>query len=238
MAVAHDAAAESHTGTTPSTSEASFTWNLTLASGARSVIVGTIVTNSNASTATSVTCGGVNLRQIAGASAQDTVGELGRVDIWHLDNPPTGTQAIVVNRTNNTNEMYAIAASQTCAAGYIPEIVGITLQQENQTPAEASINDGSPGTNSVRYGFAFSGSGSVSAGANSTLMASIIIATARSAGGIRETTAGQGARSAGFSSGALDDWACVLFALREVAAPVWLPPTQGPRLTRQSVVAY
>jgi len=218
MAVAYDATSESHTGTTGSVSQASFTWNHTPVGTPRGVLIYVINSGpTSADNVTSVTYGGTAVPAVTGGAAVDTATEPGRAAAYFLGSGiPTGVQAVVVNRTNNTDVLYAVMATVTAAAD--TEVTGIVLQQENQTPVEANVTDGSPGTNSVRFGGAHNGgSANPVAGANSTNINGIQFA-ARGAGMVRETVAGQGSRPVGFSTGAADDWAAVLLAVREAVA--------------------
>jgi len=216
MAVAHDAVSESHTGITGSASEGSFTWEHNPAGTPKGILVFTFA-QGTADIATGVTYGGTALIAVPGGRAVDTLNESGDCKAWFLGSsiPAADPAAVVVTRTNNADIMYAVAIS--VIAGADTEVTGVVLQQENQTPAEASVNDGSPGTNSLRYAGAMYGANGIpAAGGNSTALIGIDFG-ARTIGTVRETTAGQGARSVGFADAA-DDWACVLLAVREAAA--------------------
>lgn len=212
MAVAHDAVSESHTGTTGSASEPSFTWTHTPVGTPRGVLVFTF-TSANADDATAVTYGGVSMTAVAGGRAVDTATEPGDCKAWFLGaSIPTGAQSVVVTRNHNANVMYGACMTQTAAAD--TSVTGVTRQQENQAPAQVAVNDGSPGSNSVRYaGGNYGGAAIPIAGAASTALVGIDLG-ARAIGVVRETTAGQGARNIGFADVA-DDWACVLLAVRE-----------------------
>ena len=216
-AVANDAASESDTGTTGAASVASFTWTHTAVGTPRGVLV-FVYTISATSTVTSVTDGGVAMTQVSGGAAVDTAGEPGRVDTFFLGTGIlTGARPVVVNRTNNAVVMYAVAITQTAAAD--TAVTGIILLQENQALAQQSVDDGSPGSNSVRYAGAYSGLGAPPAvGANSTLLHNIDFG-AFGTSTVRETTAGQGARLVGFTAAA-DDVAAVHLAVREFATTI------------------
>src|SRR3989304_6406980 len=82
-AVAHDAASESHAGTTGSTNQASFPWPHTPAGTPRGVLVN-VFTRSATQTVTGVTYGGVAMTAVAGGVAVDTGGEPGRGDAFFL----------------------------------------------------------------------------------------------------------------------------------------------------------
>jgi hypothetical protein len=222
MAVAHDAVSESHTGITGSVSQASFTWNHTPADTPRGVLVYTFV-NANADDATAVTYGGVAMTAVPAGRAVDTANEPGDCKAWFLGAAvPTGVQAVEVTRTNNTNEMYAVALTVT--AGADTEPFGTLIEQENQTLAEENIDDGSTGVNSIRYaGINFGGSNLPGIGANTTNLIGIDYGL-RVTSVVRETTAGQGSRPVGFDVPATsEDVAAVYLAVREVVAAVLLP---------------
>jgi len=216
-AVAHDAASESHTGTTGSTNQASFSWTHTPVGTPRGVLVFVFTYSTATKTVTGVTYGGVAMTAIAGGAAADTAGEPGRVDTYFLGaSIPTGARPIVVTRTNNGVTMYAAAATQT--AGGDTEVTGMVLLQENGTFAVQSVDDGSPGTNSLRYAGAYAGgSNNLAAGTGSTILNNIDIG-ARTFNMARETTAGQGPRNVGFSYNISDDRAAVHLAVREIPA--------------------
>lgn len=222
MAVAFDASSESATNS----SVASFSWTHTPVGTPAGILVFTFNFNSATNIASSVTYNGVDVPAVASGEAADTANEPGNCKAWFLGSGiSTGAQTVLVNRTNNANTMYGIAISVTALTN--TEVTGVTLQQENQAPAEASINDGSPGTNSMRFAGAYCGLATVpAAGANSTALQDVLVASTRSGSAVRETTAGQGARSVGYSV-ATDDWACVLLAVREVAASGIIGPLVG-----------
>lgn len=214
MAVAHSATSESHTGTAGSQNQASFSWTHTQTGTPQGALVFVHVLNSATDTVTSVTYGGTSMTRVSGGAAVDSAGEAGRTDLFFLGSGlATGNQTITVNRTNNANNMYATAATVTAATD--TEVTGIILLQGDGTMAEQSVNDGSPGTNSVRYAGAFSGlNAPPTVGANSTLLQSIDIGN-QTAALVRETTAGQGARLVGFTT-ASEDRAAVHLAVREI----------------------
>ena len=216
MAVAHSAASESHTGTTGSTNEASFSWTHTQSGTPQGVLVFVHTINNASNTVTSVTYGGLALTRVAGAVAIDTGGEPGRTDMFFLGSGlGTGNQTITVNRVNNGRLMYASAATVT--AGADVNVTGIQIEEQNQALSPVAVDDGSSGINSLRYAATYSGRGSVPpAGTGSTTLTSIDFG-ARCASMVRETTAGQGARDVGFTA-ASDDVAAVYVAVREVTA--------------------
>lgn len=227
MAVAHDAVSESHSGTTGSASEASFTWSHNPVGVPRGILVFTFV-NANADDALSVTYDGVNVPAVTGGRAVDTATEAGDCKAWFLGTSITTDPAnIVVNRNNNANVMYAVGFTVTALTDTEIYLAGIVLLQDDGTLAEQNVDDGSPGTNSLRYCGLNSGLPSVPAlGASSTSFGAVgaIDFTPRVVATCRETNAGQGSRPVGFSSGTSDDRAVVHLAIREVVGGAVIPP--------------
>jgi len=218
MAVAFDAASESHTGTTPSTSEASFSWTHTPSGTPAGVLVFTF-SQTSTHICTAVTYGGVSMSAVSGGAAVDNPGESGATKAWYLASGiPSGAQTVVVTRNNTADEAYAI--SITVTAGGTTEVytAGIVLLQEDQALAEQAVDDGSPGTNSLRFvGLSSGGVAPTAAvGANSTLLHDLTFGSTYYFGAVRETTAGQGSRSVGFTRTGADDTAAVHLAIREI----------------------
>lgn len=220
MSVSHDASSESHTGTTGSTSEASFgnagssaLWNHVVGAGAKAAWVG-IGTLADADYIDGdVTLGGVAMTQHA--EAADTLIEPLRATLFFLANPPTGSQNIVVPRINNATPMYGVCHTVFASADVEIYTPGIVLLQESQTLSEQSVDDGSPGTNSLRFAIVGYGGNAPAAGANSTVGQGINVSAA-SFRSYYETTAGQGSRPIGASTGTADDVAAIHFAIREI----------------------
>lgn len=225
MAVALDDWWESHSGTTGSASEASFSWSHTSPDGSpQGVLVFTFV-NANADNATGVTYGGAALSAVGGGRAVDTAGEAGDCKAWFLGaSVPTGNVTVEVTRTNNANVMWATSITVTALTD--TEVTGVQLLQENQTLSAVNVDDGSPGTNSLRFaGCNWGGPDVPTADGSSTALGGIDFG-ARCIGTVQETTAGQGSRPVGFETGATsDDVAAVHLAVREVVAaaghPTW-----------------
>jgi len=215
MAVAHDAASESHTGTTGSTSEPSFSWTHTPVGTPRGVVVFVFNANSNAVDVTSVTYGGVSMTAVAGGEARDTSIEPGSCKAFFLGaSIPTGAQTVVVNRNNNANIMYAGAATVTASSD--TSISGTpVLLQEDTVLNEQNVNTGA--TTALRYAGAYNGgSFLISTGANSTSLVGIDLGSF-TIGVVRETTAGSGSRPVGFGQVGTDDAAAVHLAIAEAA---------------------
>lgn len=214
MAVAHSASSESHTGSTGSANQTSFSWTHTQTGTPRGVLVFVHVTNSSTDTVTGVTYGTVALTRIPGGAAIDAAGEPIRADLFFAGKGlPAGNQTVTVSRNNNGNIMYATVATVTAATD--TNVTGIVLLQGDGTLTQQNVDDGSPGANSVRYAGATSGlNAPPTAGANSTLLQSIDVGN-QSCALVRETTAGQGSRPVGFST-ASDDRAAIHVAVREL----------------------
>lgn len=225
MAVAHDAATESHTVTTPSLNEASFNFSHNPVGVPRGVLIYTISYHLTTPTdvVTAVTYDGVNVPVVVGGMTVDTADEPGRVKTWFLGSsvPTTDPATVVVTRTNNNVSVYAICITVTAAGD--TAVTGILLEQDDQALTEENIDDGSPGSDSVRYVGLFSGHSAIASippGANSTALASIDIG-AQMLAAVRETTAGQGARPVGFVATS-EDVAAVYLAIKE-AGPAAQP---------------
>jgi hypothetical protein len=215
-AVAFDAVSESHTGTSGSASEGSFSWTHAPSGTPRGVLCFTHV-NANADDATAVDYGASAMASVSGGRAVDTAGEPGDTKAWFLGSSvPTGNQTVTVTRNNNSNVMYASCVTVTASSDTEVYTAGIVLVSGDGVLAEANVDDGSPGTDSLRVSASQFGGGTVPpAGTNSTALISIDFG-ARTIGAWRETTAGQGSRPVGGnSSPASDDRAAVYLAIRE-----------------------
>lgn len=118
MAVAYDliTQATNSTGT-------NITWNHTTSITPQGVLVITFV-NADADDATAVTYGGVTVNAVSGGRALST--GFGDCKTWFLGSGiPSGTQSVVVTRTNNANTIYAVAVSFTAASN--TSVAGVTL---------------------------------------------------------------------------------------------------------------
>lgn len=231
MAVSLDNRVESHTGTTGSISQASFQWTHAVLSTARGCTVIVVNLGSAAFIATSVKWdwpgSNTDIPEVTACRAQDTAGETGAVQVFHLGAPPAvpgNNSIILVNRTNNTDELWAVSATVNANADTEIYEAGIVLLEGDGTLAEQNVDDGSPGTNSLRMAGGFSGlaapptpGGSSSSGIN-------FDTGNQTAAYCAETNVGQGSRPVGFSSGTADDRAFTHFAVREVVAAAKAPP--------------
>ena len=210
MAVAWDSQSESHTGTTGSVSEGSFSWTHTPSGTPAGILVFTFTNFS--------------IDIISGVTYAT---EPGDCKAWYLGSSiPTGAQTVTVTRTNNTTVAYAACHAVTASTNTEVYTPGIVLLQNNGTFAEQNVDDGSPGTNSLRFAGTQSGNSSqFIPGANSTWdTGATIDYGVRVCVTVRETTAGQGSRPVGFSYGTSDDRAAVHLAVREI-------PSSSPNTT-------
>jgi hypothetical protein len=199
------------------------TFNIgTLGTGARAGIVFVAIHNSATDIITGVTWNGAAMTLIGKATDTDT--EPGVVKCYFLDNVTNGV--ITVSRTNNTVVTVGYAASISAAMAtrvsqYITRVSSTqntnadTSTTGTGASGEVAVDDGSPGTSSMRFAAAFTGAASpVGAGTNSTLLQSLD-STAYGSSFVREATAGQGSRNVGFATGTTDDWAVVAVAVSE-----------------------
>jgi len=214
MAVAHSTASESHTGTTGSTNQASFSWSHGNIGTPQGVLV-FVHTISVTDTVTSVTYGGVTLTRVTGGAAIDNAGEPGRTDLFFAGSGlGAGNQTITVNRTNNATIMYASAATVTAATD--TNVTGIVLLQGDGTMTVQSVTDGGAPTNSLRYAGAYSGLATPPPAGTGSSLRTIIDFGNYGCAMVSETTAGTGARNIGFNNATTDDRAAVHVAVREL----------------------
>ena len=209
---AYDSSSESHTGSTGSTSETSFSWNHDPVASPNSILV-FVFENANAESCTGVTYGGASLTRVPWSLSRDTSTEPGSVIAYFKGSsiPTDDPASVVVSRTNNANEMYAICIAFTgdTTMGIVGDPVKL---QENQALSEQSVNTGS--VTAVRVAALNSGLASATTinGASSTIARLIDFSAGRSAIAVYETTPGSGSRSIGFSA-ASDDVAAIHLAV-------------------------
>lgn len=218
-------------------SVASYTVNLDTSGGrAAGLIFAVTFANAGASIFTGATIGGTNAPEVTGGNASDTTTEPGHVKTYFLDNITQGASvAFTATRTNNTvvAGIYALCFSTAAAA----EAFGVVLLQEDGAYAAQSVDDGSPGTNSLRAACGYYGGATPQPvdAANTTIVGTTQDQTAFGCNCGRETTAGQGARNVGFTQATVDDRAAVHLAIRETpaAAPqVGFLRRRGPNYSR------
>lgn len=217
---------ESHSGTTGSTSEANFeipdgsTCNAGASLQGGFVCVAGSLTS--ARTDTGVTWGGQAMTFID--EAISATAEPMHMSLYFLSSPPSGAQTIQVTRTNDATRLYAIATGVD-ASTTNTEVTGLVKQQGVTAAAEQNVDDGSPGTDSLRFACgAFAVNAIPTGGANSTLSLGIDFGT-ETVSGQFENTAGQGSRAVGPATQASDDVAAVYFAIREILTTAVQPGT-------------
>lgn len=213
MAVAHDNVSES----AENSGALSYTWDHTPVGAPKGVLVFTFCPQQN-NRVSNVTYGGEALAAVVGGTALDTAGEKGACTAWFLGTGiPAGVQAVVVTRTSVVGSQYGVCVTVTAASD--TEATGVVLLQEDGALSEQNVDDGSPGTNSVRYVGAYSGIDSeLDVGANTTyLIGETLVIDTCVASVARETVAGQGSRPVGFAEAASDDRAAVHLAILETA---------------------
>lgn len=215
-----DAVSESHTGTTGSASEASFTWQHNPVGTPRGVLVFTFV-NAFADDATGVTYDGIAMTAVSGGRAELSSAESGDCKAWYLGASilTTDPADVVVTRNNNANVMYAVCITLTATAD--TEVVGTpVLVQAVQAPAEVAVDSST--ADALRFaGINYGGPALAPAGASSTAMIGIDFGP-RTINSVRETTGGTGSRSVGFAAGSDDD-AAVHLAIAEVSGTFVTP---------------
>ena len=154
MAVGHDASSISTANTS------SFTFSHGGASsGVRGVQVHVYNVSSATDRVTAVTYGGASMTAVSGGRAQDTAGEAGSCKVYELESGsiPQGTQTVSVTLSASSDSHYATCVTQTGSANIKVHTAGIVLLEGDNTVAEQSVTDGSPGTNSLRYAAGFFG---------------------------------------------------------------------------------
>ncbi len=226
MAVAYDAASESHSGTTGDTNSTGFSWTHTPVGTPKGVVV-FVRCNASPDPVTAVTYGGVAMAKPAGTFAEDTAGEPGTIQAWFLGSGiPTGAQTVAVTRTNNAINVYAMAITVTALTDTEVYLPGIVIVQGDTALVEQNVDDGSPGTDSLRVAGLSSGLGTANiAGANTSNAITIDFGATVACSG-REKVAGQGSRPVGWDySGTPDDTAFVGFAVREPPVSTFTPRT-------------
>jgi hypothetical protein len=216
MAVAYDA--YSDTGATYIANVSSFTWTHT-PTGTPAGILLFCIAGSSGDMFTSATYGGVSMSAVSGGTAVDAAAETAYTETYFLGSGiPSGAQDVVVQRENSSMGCHACAISVTAGGNTAVYTPGIVVLQGDGTLAEQNVDDGSPGTNSLRFAGGMSGRNTASTpGASSTSIIGRVF-SARSHAIARETAAGQGSRAVGFADSNTDDRAFVHLAVYEIAS--------------------
>jgi hypothetical protein len=216
----------------------------TLGTGARAGIVFVCTHNSSTDIVTGVTWNGAAMTFLYSATDTDT--EPGRVEAYFLDNVTNGT--ITVSRTNNATVTVGYAASISAAtATEVTQVITRVSSTQNTdadtsttgtgTSGEVAVDDGSPGTNSMRFAAAYSGAATPPANGTNSTNLQLLDSTAFGSRFVRETTAGQGSRNVGFATGTTDDWAFVGVAVSEVPPPATNAPAERATSTGAALAA-
>lgn len=195
--------------------------------------------NSATAVDTGVTWNGVAMSFLFSATDTDT--EPGVVRAYFLDNVTNGL--VTVARTNNATVCVGYASSiSALGPTFVSQVVTRVSSTQNTNAStstigtgasgEVNVDDGSPGTSSLRFAAAYTGAASpVLSGLNSTDEGSLD-STAFGSSYVSEAVAGQGSRPVGFATGTTDDWAMVAVAVSE--SPVFVPrSTPYPQLLPQ-----
>lgn len=228
-AVAFQACTESHTGTTGSTSEASFNISHTPGGTPNGAIVFTFVIGIAADYTSGVTYDGEAMTAVSGGVADGTgISEPGYVKTYLIGSGINSTSpaTVTISRTNNAQVMYAVVCTFTAAAEVEVYTSGIvTVLNSSIDLTEQSVNDGSPGTNSLRFAAVMGGPNSVPpVGANTTAGPDIDLGAQTCEVGY-ETTPGQGSRSVGYEYTVAEDAIAIHMAVREVPVGGGGPPS-------------
>src|SRR3990170_5530637 len=127
MTVVLDNQTESHSGATGSISQASFTWNVGFGT-TRGILVFVVNLVSNADIVSSVTFDGLTVPAVSGGAQGSSTAETGYCAAYFLGSGiPSGNKAVVVNRTNNTDELWAVAITVTAGGDTEVYTAGIVL---------------------------------------------------------------------------------------------------------------
>jgi hypothetical protein len=209
-------------------SVASYTVNLNTSSPAArcGLIFAVTYANAGVTIFTGATIGGTNAPAVSGGAASDTTTEPGHVQAYFLDNITQGASvAFTATRTNNTVVAGIYAISFTAGGACEVHTPGIVLFQDNGAYAEQAVDDGSPGTSSMRAACGYYGGATPApVGAATTIVGASHDNTAFGVTCGRSTNPGQGALNVGFTQATSDDRAAVHLAVREVpAAAAGLP---------------
>lgn len=225
MAVAYDVSSAA-----TAAEASSLSWTHTPVGTPRGVIVFCLGQGGSGQPAIAVTYGGVSMTAVTSSYVSDAAGELGAIRAFFLGaSVPTGAQTVQVT-TGNVPTVAYWAAAITVTAGGNTEYTGLVTLSGDQALGQQNVDDGSPGTNSVRFaGAYYGGSSPPTAGADSTSVQTVDFGT-KAGGVVRETTAGQGSRPVGFNA-ASDDVAANFLAIREVASGTTFNQTVAPTAT-------
>lgn len=229
MAVAHSVGSDSIGTATHTTSHAH--------SGTPAGVLVFIVQDGTAtSLTTSVTYGSLTLSSVANATESRTTGEEGLITTYFAGSGlPSGTQTVTHNRTTNSGVQSAMYVA-TVTADADTELAGAVTITGFGIPGLQSIQSTSA-TAAVRYAAAFSGRGrlgQVDPLSGTTQLREDDFGSTIGAY-YRETTAGTGTRSIGWTHNSDDGYIGVYFAVQEEAPPTLICQEGSFALTGKSV---
>lgn len=187
------------------------TWQHTPFTAPQGAILLTMTSN-NIDQISTATYGGVTMTEQT--SAVDTIGEAVRITLFFLGaGLPSGEQTVQINRTATTLTVYGYLLTVT-ASGDV-ELADLQLIQGDGTLDEMAVDDGTPGTDSLRCMALFSGLDSLPAlGPNTIAYHYRDNGTTSHLFGCGKPD--QGSRPVGFVSGVTDDRAGYVFAVRDI----------------------
>jgi hypothetical protein len=205
---------DASSGATAADNTVSFSWTHTPVGDPAAVVV-YVMNRAATFPYASVFYGALELVAVPGGSAVDTGGENGSCRAYFAGSGiPTGAQTVAVNESAGMT--FCWAAAFTLTADGDCEITDVVLRQEDQALVSVLVDDGSPGTASLRLGGLHSGLPSIpAAGASSTREASADVGS-HTYSTVRETTPGQGSRTVGWVDVTSDDCAAVYLAVSEI----------------------
>jgi hypothetical protein len=149
MAVSFDASSESAVVA----SVGSFNWSHNPVAASEGVLVFVVTEGTTTNYVTAVTYDGEALTAVSGGSSTEADDEPGRVQAYFKGSSinTTDPATVAVTRTNNAFPMWAVAITVQATRNteiYTPGIVAISGDGALE---EESVDDGSPGTNSMRF---------------------------------------------------------------------------------------
>lgn len=216
MTVAHDAATESSTwGATDPFTFSGHTPSTNVKGVAVFIYHGAVSTDLIDG---AVTYGGTAMQRKQ--TAADTQTEAGRVYVYYLGRPPTGSQVVSINHTGSTDTKIATLVSVTGADATNIWETGIV--EQNAASPQVALNTAND--SALRYCVIYSGASVTTAlSLASTLMSTVSDHDFGAFVGRvdRQTTASTGSFTVGYNSGT-DDVALVAVAIREEPAEIGL----------------
>lgn len=234
MAVAFDAVGPSSSGTGSATSP--LTWTHVCGATATEIVVGATIFNGSTNVITAVTYGGQSLTLVGFIPSDND--SAGGIALYHLTNPPTGSNTVSVSFTGggNTN---AGSISFTGSSGIGTAVTGFS----NATSVSASVTNTTTGgmvTAAASYGGTqlntFSGTNGVTVqwqhpGSGNS-------GSDNGVGGTVASTGGGASQTVGFSDTGTDFWGIVAVEILPATSAASPPPFLLNPPGRQSPMAF